>query len=217
MTKRHSESTGFPRPHWPRAMLPFLFMASVVPASGCSATSVYKKVATIGLEMVGDAVEGDKQQNESSQIIGHSPADADRRYGTPTGVYRDMATGREVRVYPVKDDLLGKKRWVLEVERDRVDALSLAEENPDVGKDKAKALLLEGKLRGKTPEEVRATPVLDKLMFDSQPRRLKRVPTGELIEVYNVTSFLDITGSRYIVIGFDSADRCESVRYVGMP
>ena len=193
-----------------------LLPVSFLVFAGCSATSVYKKAAKIGLELVGDAVAEDEAQTEFNQIAGRGAADADRRFGQPRGVFRDDASGREVRVYDAKD-LLGKKRWVVELANGRVDALSQAEVNPDLGKDKAKALMLESALKGKTPEEVRETPVMDKLIFKTQPRSLKRVPSGELVQVYNVTSALDITGSRFLVLGYDAAGRCEAVRYVGTP
>jgi hypothetical protein len=129
----------------------------------------------------------------------------------------DVATGREVRVYGVKDDPLGQKRWVVESSGGRADALSLVEINPDLGKDQVKALLLQDWLRGLNPDQVRSTPVADRLIFGSRPRDLRRMPGGELVQVYNVTSFLDVTGTRFIVIGYDAARRCQEIRFVGAP
>jgi hypothetical protein len=103
-------------------IVPMLLIAPLF-LTGCSASSVYKKAAKIGLEMVGEAVTEDRVQTESSQLLGRPTGEADRRFGNPRGVFVDVASGREVRVYSVKDDLLGQKRWVIESIGGRADAL----------------------------------------------------------------------------------------------
>ena len=186
-------------------------------ATCCSGCNTYTTAAKIGLQIVGDAVAEDATREEFKQLSGRTIREADQRYGTPRNVLVDAATGREIRVYGVQDDPLGQKRWLVEAQAGWVDSVSMAQVNPDLGTDQAKALLLEQVLRGKKPEQVRATPVADRMIFDSKPRNLKHVPGGELVQVYNVTSFLDVVGSRYIVLVYDAAERCQEIRFVGTP
>lgn len=202
---------------WVRAIGHTVLLAVSGLAAGCSTTSIYKKTATVGLELVGDCIAEDAAYKEYEQLLGRSAADVDQRFGSPRNVFREVSTGREIRTYDVAGDVLGNGRWVVELANGRVDALSRAQLNPDVGKDQAKALLLQERLRGLTPEQVRATPVAGRFIFDAAPRTLKRVPGGELVQVYNVTSFLDLTGARFIVVDYDAAGRCHEVRYVGTP
>ena len=189
----------------------------LVMAAGCSTTSLCKKVATIGLDLVGDAVVASEIDNESKLLVGKKAQDADQRFGPPRGVYTDLQSQREVRLYNVDGDLLGTKRWVIELAGGRIDGISQAQENPDIGKDHAEALVLKTRLQGMTAQQVESTEVLGKLIFDSEPRRFRRVPTNELVYVYDVTSFLDVTGSRFVVLDFDSGGHCRKVRFLGMP
>jgi hypothetical protein len=194
----------------------FVVLAALA-TSGCSPASVAMHAAKIGVQVVGDEVAKEETAKEAPNILNGSAADADRRYGPPRNVFIDLQTGRELRVYNVANDMLGNKRWLVELQRGRIDSLTQAAVNPDLGSDQVKALALHETLKGKTPDDIRNTAVLDKLVFKSTPRVLKRMPSGNRVEVYNVTSFMDVTGSRFIAVGYDSSVRCDEVRFIGLP
>lgn len=194
----------------------FVVVASVS-ITGCTATSMYKKAATIGVEIVGDELAEAAVEKEASALLGKPTAAADQRYGRPIRVMVDLRSQREVRVYPVDGDMLGNSRWVLESAGGRIDAISKAKVNPHLGKDAVKSAALDTLVEGKTPAEIERLEVVGRMLFNKPPRVLRSVPGGELIRVYDTTSHADFLGSRLVVLEFDRADRCTSIRFVGVP
>jgi hypothetical protein len=146
--------------------------------AGCGATGGYRHVAKIGLELVGDGSAEGAAKVEWKALGGRGPADVDQRFGSPRNVYRESSTGREVRTHAVAADLPGSARWVVERSDGRVEASSHARDNPDIGKAKARVRRPDERLRGMTPEPVRATGIAGKLLLGSAPRNLNRVPGG---------------------------------------
>jgi hypothetical protein len=191
----------------------------LVPFSGmgCSATSMYKKAATIGLDLVGDAIDDHEVEQESQVLLGQPAAAADQRHGQPLRVLLDLQTRREVRVYPIRGALLGHGRWVLEVDGGRIAAVSKAKVNPELGKDALKATALDKLVAGKSPAEIQRIEIVGEHYFRKSPRVLRNMPAGNLLRVYDVTSFTDVLGARLLVLEFDAADRCRELRFVGIP
>lgn len=194
-----------------------LLLSCVVLCAGCSAASVYKKAAMVGIDFVGDAIDEDQVQKESQALLNQPIAAADQRYGRPLNVFVDLQTQREVRVYPVDKDLLGNGRWVVEAQDGQVAAVSKAKINPSLGEDAVKATALDQLVTGKTAAEIAELAVLDKLLFSKPPRVLRFVPAGNLLRIYDVTGFTDLTGARFVVLEFDDRDRCKALKFVGVP
>lgn len=186
--------------------LPLLLAAL---ATGCSPISTGAK---IGIKVVGDAVHEADVDKHAQDLMGQPVAKADTEFGQRIETAVDTESPRELMVYPVKDDLFHKTRWVVEAENDRIVALAKAEHNPDGGKDIIRKALLDKKLLNKTPAEFQ-----NEKKFSKPVLTLRSKDTGNLIRVYDVKGITDLLGAKYCVLRFDASDRCQDIRLVGVP
>jgi len=180
-------------------------------ASGCIMTDVYSKGAKIAFKLVGDAVQESDVDQHAKKLMGQPLAQADAALGTPMEQFEELRTKRQVVVYPVSGDVLSRYGWVIESQQDRIVAVSkVHKENPS-GMAVVKKLMLQDKLVGKTAAEIGRDEKYRNPLFI-----LRQRATGNLVRVYDVSKFTDLLGARYCVMRFDSADRCESVRILGV-
>jgi hypothetical protein len=189
------------------AALPLLLVVATV---GCEGP--WSSVAKIGVKVVGEAVHEVDVDKHAKELVGQPVEKADAEFGQRIETAVDTQSPRELMVYPVKDDLLGKTRWVVEAENSRIVALSKADHNPDGGKDIIKDALLDRKLLNKTPAEFQ-----DEKKFRNPVLTLRSKDTGNLIRVYDVKGITDLLGAKYCVLRFDASDRCQDIRLVGVP
>lgn len=183
-------------------------LALLVVCAGCG--NPYKKAAKIGLKLVGDAVDEAEVDNQAKALIGQPPESADAAFGPAQDAAVDEKSGREVRAYAVKNDLMGSQRWVVEIDRGRIVALSKAKRDPDGGKDIARRVMLDQKLLGKSRREIESDS-----RFAHPQNVLKRPTTGEWICIYDVSSSTDLGEKRYCVLTFSPDEVCREVRLVG--
>jgi hypothetical protein len=176
--------------------------------AGCS--NPYKTVAKIGVKLVGDAVEEEEVENQAQELLGKPPATADAAFGQAEDMAVDQKSGREVRAYAVKNDVLGNHRWIVEIDRGRIVALSKAKRDPGGGTDIARRVLLDQKLLGKSRVEIESDS-----RFARPQNVLKRPATGEWIRIYDVSSYTDMGEKRYCVLIFSPDEVCREVRLVG--
>jgi hypothetical protein len=177
--------------------------------TGCNP---YKKAIKIGMKVVGDTVNEVDVSEHAKRLVGQPPAAADAAFGTRIRTLEEVTTHREMMTYPVKNDVLGMFRWIVEVQNGRIAALAKAQNNPDGGKDIIEKTALKQLLVGKTPEELQSKDKFKKLILVLRDRA-----GGNLIRVYDVSGFKDLMGAVYCVLEFDSADRCKDIRLVGVP
>ena len=177
--------------------------------TGCNP---YKKAIKIGMKVVGDTVNEVDVSEQAKKLVGQPVAAADAAFGTRIRTLEEVTTHREMMTYPVKNDVLGMFRWIVEVENGRIVALAKAQNDPGGGKDVVKKTAMKEMLTGKSPQELQTKEKFKKLVLVLRDRA-----NGNLVRVYDVSGFTDLMGAVYCVLEFDSADRCKDVRLVGVP
>jgi len=178
-------------------------------ASGCNP---YTTGAKIGIKLVGEAVNEADVSDHAKKLIGQPPAQANAVFGQPTEQLEEIRMKRDVYVYPVKGDALSMFAWVVEAHDGRiVDLSKVQRESPDA-MEMVKKVVLKEKLVGKPAAQIQQ----DK-KYQTPMLVLRSRATGNLVRVYDVTSFTDMLGAKYCVMRFDASDRCEMVRLVGVP
>jgi hypothetical protein len=190
-----------------------VFAISCLTTAGCSdGFNPVTKVAKLGVKVVGDAVHEVDVDKHAKELVGKPVEKADAAFGARIETAVDTQSRREMIVYPVKGDVLGKSRWVVEAEGNRIVALSKVSRDPGGGKDIIKKTQLEKKLKDKTPAEFATEKKFERPVLTLRSRN-----TGNLIRVYDMTGRMDLLGSKYCVLRFDGSDRCKEIRLVGIP
>jgi len=178
-------------------------------ATGCSP---YSTIAKIGIKVVGDAVNDEDVSKMSQQLMGRPVTAADTQFGQRMRTLEEIQTARTLVIYPVKDDLLKMYRWGVEAENDRIVALSKLQNNPDGGKDIAEKLVLDGIVKGKTPQQIQTHKYFQKRVLV-----LRDTASGDLFRVYDIALIPDFGSAKYCVLRFDASNTCQEVRIVGVP
>ncbi len=167
--------------------------------------------ASLAITLVGDAINDSDVQSRSPELIGRPPAAADTMFGPRLDSLRTLDGTKTLAVYPVRGDALSKSRWVVEIENQRITALSKALRQADGAEDVIKEALLQEKLIGRSPEQFRAEPG-----FDQPVLTASRESTYTLVRLYDVRNWTNLRGARYCVLEFDPQNRCREVRLVGI-
>jgi hypothetical protein len=188
------------------AGLPLLLAALT---AGCSP---YSSVAKIGIKVIGDVVNDADVDKHSKQLIGQPPSMADVEFGPPIRTLEEVNSGRLMMTYPVKEDLLKKFRWTVEVENGRIVALAKLQSDPDGGKDIIKKALMKEKAIGKTAKELQQDSHFQKLTLTLRDRA-----TGNMIRVYDVSGLTDFLGAKSCVLEFGASGAAETIWIVGVP
>ena len=177
--------------------------------AGCSP---YSTIAKLGIKVVGDAVNDADVTEHGNKLLGQPVASADAEFGRRLRTMEEIRSRREMITYPVKDDLLGAYRWVVEAESGKIVALAKMQNDPDGGKDVVEKLVLKEMVIGKTPQEVSSEDYFKNLILILRDRA-----NGNMLRVYDVSSMLDFMGARDCVLEFDAEDKCRSIWLVGIP
>ena len=88
-------------------------------SAGCRALPV-----SYAMMVVGDAVSDIDVKNRQEDLVGKTATAADGMFGQRLATLVDPRRDRRLIVYPVKGDLLDKKRFVVELVEDRIVTLS---------------------------------------------------------------------------------------------
>ncbi len=175
-------------------------------SAGCRALP-----ASYAIMVVGDVVSDIDVKNRQEDLVGKTATAADGMFGQRLSTLVDPRRDRRLIVYSVKGDLLGQKRFVVELVEDRIVALSKTSENIDGAEDIIKAAALRDKLLKRTPSECQRAGD-----FGRPAVVLRDQNTWNLVHVYDVRNITNLRGARYCVLKFDADNRCQDVKLVGV-
>ena len=174
---------------------------------GCRAHPV-----SLAMMLVGEAVNDADIEDRAEKLVGREVSAADQMFGSRQETLEDTnRAGREMIVYPVKGDVVGSSRYVVEASRSTVVALTKTKQNIDGMEDVIKQTALRAKLVGKNPRACSQDGDLGRPILV-----LRNRDTGNLVRCYDVSNFTNLRGARYCVLRFDANDRCAQVRLVGV-
>ena len=186
----------------------FALIASLAAAgSGCS-TAV-----SIGIKLIGSAVDDADVKKHAKKLIGAELAAADELFGERTDTLRDLNSTRAWVTYPVKDfNLFGKDRYVVEVLDGKIVALTRAEKNSDPKTDILRAVLVAGKVKGKPIGECQAQ------LEDVGPLLLtaRSDATKTLSQLYDARLIKEFGSPHYCILRFDENELCNEVEFIGI-
>ncbi len=172
---------------------------------GCRAHPV-----SLAMMLVGDLVNDADVKQRSEALMGRNIEAADSLFGDRLETLEDARRrGRWMVVYPVKGDLLGTSRYVVEANFGEIRAISKTIQNIDGAEDVVRGLDLQSKLMNQRPAACRAElgrPVLV----------MRNLVNGTLVRVYDVRNMTNLRGGRYWVPRFDSGDVCRKINLVGV-
>lgn len=195
------------RTSWVRLATLALVATLAAAGSGCSAA------VSIGVKLIGSAVDDADVKKHSAKLIGAELAAADEVFGEPIDTLRDVSSTRAWVIYPVKDfNLLGKDRYVVEVFDDRIVAFTRAENNSDPKTDIPRALLVANKVKGKPPAECEihlenVGPLLLTVRSDA---------TDTLSQLYDGRFIKEFGKPHYCILRFDENELCSQVEFIGI-
>ncbi len=173
-------------------------------STGCS-TAV-----SMGVKMVGKAVDDEEANKMGEALIGQSAPAADAKLGQPEDVLREIGGMRQWRIYPAPMNVLGNQRYVVQVQGGVINAVS-KEEVDASGKDLAEKLYYDVKAKGKSPQDAEAALGLGPPMVAAVSRK-----TGQMVEFYQMPSLtgMGLSGSKLCRLKFDATGHCTSVDIV---
>jgi len=181
-----------------------VLVAIVAVSSGCvSAVSV-------GGKWVGSVVDRVDVADLEEKLVGGDVAAADAELGERLDKLNDIHSDRAWLVYPARSDPLGKDRYVIEIEQNKIVAISRVEKTPDAKFDIPRALILEGKVKGKPISECEALLDMGKPLVT-----VRRESTGFLNQLYE-GRIIKVGGLHYCILKFDEKDICEGVEFHGV-
>ncbi len=194
-------------------MVPKLFLRSSLLvllgflASGCRAHPV-----SLGMMLIGDAINDSDVKDRAGELLGNKVDAADQMFGERLETFDDTRRlHHEVVVYPVKGDLLGSSRYVVEVRNARIISLSKSKHNIDGIEDVVKGAALGATLVGKNPEACARDGDLGPPILV-----LRHRGSGNLVRCYDVRNITNSRGARNCVLRFDANDLCTEVKYIGV-
>jgi hypothetical protein len=105
--------------------------------------------------LIGDAVNDADVERRAEKLIGKDVRAADQMFGSRQQTLEDTnRAGREMIAYPVKGDVMGSSRYVVEASKSTVIALTKTKQNIDGMEDVIKHTALSAKLVGQPPPGV---------------------------------------------------------------
>jgi hypothetical protein len=176
-------------------------------AGGCRAYPT--SLATM---VVGDLVSDVDVDSRREKLVGQPETAADGMFGARIETCDDaQRQGISMIAYPVKLDVLGSSRYVVEVADGRIVTHAKTKQNIDGSEDMIKAALLKEKFIGKTPIQCRVEGDLGAPL-----RTLRSREKSQLLRIYDVKNWTNLRGARYCVLRFGGKDVCQSVKLVGV-
>jgi hypothetical protein len=188
-----------------RSSVPAFFVTAALLLPGCRALP-----ASYALMVVGDVVSDQDVKQRKSKLLGFDIRAADEMFGERVASYSDARGSRHLVVYATTD-ILVKERYVVEVQGNRIVALSKTQENRDGLEDVLSSSLLRDKLVGQTPHQCQELG-----NFGRPLAVLRNDATWNLVHVYDVSNVTHLGAARYCVVHFDVNNRCERLYLVGV-
>ncbi len=164
----------------------------------------------MGVKLVGQVVDDEDVKKKAEQLIGQPPSAADEMIGERIDTLRDVNSNRQWIIYPVKYDALNRNRYVVEVENDRITAVTKAKKYASK-LDLPRALIYKAKTEGKSPEAVEEALELGKPLASARSEN-----TGQLVQCFDaaVIKIEGISKPHYCIVHYDGSDLCESLDLV---
>ena len=184
----------------------FAFIAVIAAASSGCTTAV-----SMGMKLVGKAVDSVDVKENREALLGARPAAADEKFGERIDTLRDVNSHRTWQVYPAQFDPLRKDRYVVEVAHEKIVAFSRVEKNPDPKLDIPRALIMESKVKGKPPAECEAALDLGKPLLT-----VRSDGTGLLSQLYDARLIKEFSSPHYCILRFDEQELCKDVEFMGV-
>lgn len=161
---------------------------------------------------IGDAINDADVKKRQEKLYGQPVSAADEMFGQrEETLYYVDDPDRELITYLVKGDPLDTQNWVVESRAGKLVALSRVKRNIDGVEDVVKAVAIEDKVEGKSPEECRRDAELKGPLATLVSR-----DTGETMRVYDIRNWTNSRGARYCVLRFGKDDRCSTIRLIGV-
>ncbi len=184
------------------AVLPLLAVAA-----GCNPV---KTGAKLGVRLVGEVIEDVDVKQRAEALVGQPVSAADEVFGPTADVFKEVDSERRWRTYPVKLDLLGQQKYVVEAWAGKIVSISKAEKS---GRkvDIPRALILEQKVKGKSPQECAAT-----LDFGQPLLAVRSENSHRLVQLYDAGMVTDLGTPHYCILRYDGSDRCEDLEFVAV-
>jgi len=176
-------------------------------AAGCNPV---KTGAKLGVRLVGEVIEDIDVKQRGESLVGRPVSAADEAFGKPVDVFKDVRGERRWRTYPVKLDLLGRQRYVIESLNDRIASVSKAEKS---GRkvDIPRGLILKEMVKGKSSQECEA-----KLEFGRPLLAVRSENTRRLVQLYDAGMITDLGTPHYCIVRYDDNDRCDDLEFVAV-
>ncbi len=184
----------------------FLIML-VVNAAGCTVA------VSTGIKLVGSAVDNADVRERREQLMNADLAKANAMFGEPLDAFSDVNSSRAWRVYkvPQNKDPFGKDRYVVEVAKGRIVAVSRVEKNSEWKIDLPRAIAIKSEVKGKPISECEA------LVDHGRPLvTVRNDSTGLLIQLYEGRLIKDLQKPHYILLRFDEQKTCTDVEFMGV-
>ena len=176
-------------------------------ASGCRASPF-----SLAGMVVGDLVNDSDVNNRRPKLMGRPETASDNMFGARLETFDDVERqGVSMIAYPVKLDVLGTSRYVVEVADGKIVTLAKTKQNIDGSENMVKAASLKKKLIGKTPAQCSAEGELGEPL-----RTLRSREKDQLLRIYDVKNWTNLRGARYCVLRFGTGDLCEDIKLVGV-
>ena len=182
-------------------------------ASLAAAGSGCTMAASIGIKLIGSAVDDADVKKHSERLIGANLAAADEAFGERLDALHDVDSSRVWVIYPVKDyNILGKDRYVVEAVNDRIVAFSRVEKTSDAKTDIPRALIIADKVKGKPIGECEA------LLENVGPLLVtaRRESSNTLSQLYDGRLIKDFGKPHYCILRFDENKLCSEVEFIGV-
>jgi len=179
----------------------------VVNAAGCTAA------VGAGIKLIGSAVDDADVKARKEQLMNADLAKADEMFGKPLDAFSDINSKRAWRSYrvPKNKDPFGKDRYVVEVAKGRIVAVSRVEKNSDLKIDLPRAIAIKSDVMGKPISECEA------LVDHGKPLvTVRSESTGLLTQLYEGRLIKNLQKPHYIVLSFDGQERCTNVHFLGV-
>jgi hypothetical protein len=161
--------------------------------------------------LVGSVVDSRDVKDLEKQLVGEEASAANDLLGTHVDSLLDVNSERLWRIYPARTDPLGKDRYVIEIEKERIAAVSRVEKTPDAKLDIPRAAMLKDKVKGKPIAECAALLELGKPLLT-----VRVESTGLLMQLYEGRIKKDWGKPYYCVLKFDKDEICEGVEFHGV-
>lgn len=196
------KSSGGPRRRaaWAMSLL-------LVSAAGCNPVTTGAK---LGVRLVGEVIEDADVKQRGDSLVGRPVSAADQAFGARLDAFKDIRSERRWQTYPVKMDVLGRQRYVVEVSGGTIVSVSKSETS---GRkvDIPLVLVLKEKLKSKSPQECEA-----KLGYGRPLLQVRSEVTRRLVQLYDAGRPTDLGTPHYCIVRFDANDRCEEVEFVAV-